>query len=216
MSKISTVLVFSIFLAGTTSSIAYCSEPPSPKELERMFLECESVLLVEFKRYEAPKNLSLSNPPIARYKPVEYLKGPPICTSLPIRYDFDVDPNQESNWKLKKSMMPQKGSKWILFIKSAVPCDGAFLTYEGAKGRLKYTEDNFEAVLKVLEKRKGSSATGEPNPRTTNRLLQLMYEKRIYDDREKLKDFLEGRSDSYSGVDARSPYIRKIHPMKAK
>ncbi|MBX9693142.1 MAG: tetratricopeptide repeat protein, partial [Cyanobacteria bacterium] len=126
--------------------------------LENAF-QSEAILVCEYKGYEHEGVVTYFKPPQANYRIVEYLKGPPLNKSLPVRFEFHekVGQPKPANWKFNDSMMPAKGSKWIIFIPNAVPIDGMFETYHGSYGRLEYTEDNLDKILKIIEAHKGQT-----------------------------------------------------------
>lgn len=47
--------------------------------------------------------------------------------------------------------MPEKGSRWLIFIDHSVPHNGQFETYEGIYGRQPENEDNLNKVYSLLE-----------------------------------------------------------------
>ncbi len=119
----------------------------------------EAILVCEYKGYEHEGMITYFKPPRANYHIEEFLKGPPLNKSLPVRYEFHEKVNQPkpADWKFSESLMPAKGSKWIIFIPNAVPIDGMFETYHGSFGRLEYNEDNLDKVLKIIEQHKGQT-----------------------------------------------------------
>jgi len=110
----------------------------------------------EYVGYSANGPISLSNPPIARFRYGQYgttLKGPPLGHELPVRFEFDRPLSQETqaNWKFTPSMMPPLNSRWIIFIPNLVPVPGkGFSTYKGNYGRMPATAESLKAVQDEL------------------------------------------------------------------
>lgn len=120
--------------------------------------QSESIVVAEYVGMDKTDNVTYFKPPRANYRIKEYLKGPPLNPFLPIRYEFhDVTGGTKpEGWKFDEaSMMPKKGSKWIIFIPNAVPIDGSFETYHGNFGRQEYTDENLDKILKIIEEHKG-------------------------------------------------------------
>ncbi len=128
--------------------------------LTNAFLKSESIVVAEFKGYEADAHVGFFDPPTALYKIETYLKGPPLNKSLPLRYEFhrnlsaDVKPQ---NWKWSPELMPVKGSKWIIFIQNAVPVAGRFETFHGAFGRQELNEANLDSVHRIIQEHQGQT-----------------------------------------------------------
>jgi tetratricopeptide (TPR) repeat protein len=114
----------------------------------------ECILLAEYLDYQHSPDIQFFHPPIANYHINKILKGPPLNKDLPIRYEF-YDRQSSSGpppgWKFGKDKMPEKGSVWIIFIRNALPRDGAFDTYEGSYGRQPATEENLNQIYALLE-----------------------------------------------------------------
>jgi tetratricopeptide (TPR) repeat protein len=114
----------------------------------------ECILIAEYLDYEHSPDIQFFHPPIAKYHISKILKGPPLNKDLPVRYEF-YDRQSSSGpppgWKFGKDKMPEKGSEWIIFIRMAVPRDGAFDTYEGSYGRHPATEENLNQIYALLE-----------------------------------------------------------------
>ena len=128
--------------------------------MEAAYLRSECIVIAEYKGYEKDDMVTFYNPPKAIYRIEESLKGHDMNKTLPIRYEFHDKTNKPKpeGWKFdEKEMMPEKGSKWIIFIPNAIPVDGQFETYHGSYGRLEYNEDNYDKVLRILEQHKGQT-----------------------------------------------------------
>jgi len=130
--------------------------------LEWAFNKSEGIILAEYKGYEADGIVSYFDPPKAIYTRTDYLKAHiPSNRIVPIRYEFH-DLTKKSvkpkGWKFDPDkMMPKPGSKWILFIKSAVPIDGMLETYHGCYGRMEYNEENYDKIMQIIQQHRGQA-----------------------------------------------------------
>ncbi len=113
----------------------------------------ECIVIAEYIDYQRNPDIQFFHPPIANYHITKILKGPPLNKELPIRYEFYDRTNNVAppGWKFGKDKMPEKGSEWIIFIRNAIPRDGAFDTYEGSYGRQPANEDNLNQIYALLE-----------------------------------------------------------------
>jgi hypothetical protein len=131
---------------GSLASFAKAFETAVPRS--------ECVLLATYEGYTHSPDISYFHPPIARYRIQKYLKGPPLNKDLPLRYEFhdrSEGTAAPKGWKFEESIMPKKGSEWLIFIKNGLPRDGAFDTYMGNYGRQEANEDNLNHVYSLLE-----------------------------------------------------------------
>ena len=121
----------------------------------------EAIVIAIYTGYEKEKgnDITFFRPPKAIYHIEKRLKGPPLGSTLPIRYEFHdkTGASRPDNWKFDESMMPKKGSKWIIFIPNCVPIDGMMDTYHGSFGRLEATDDNLDKILRVIELHRGQT-----------------------------------------------------------
>ncbi len=113
----------------------------------------ECIVLAEYLDYRRSPDIQFFHPPVAEYRITKILKGPPLNKDLPLRYEFYDRSNNAvpPGWKFGPDKMPAKGSTWILFIRIALPRDGAFDTYEGSYGRQPATEENLNQIYGLLE-----------------------------------------------------------------
>lgn len=117
-------------------------------------IRSEAIVVAEYEGYEKSGEIRYNSPPKANFHMVELLKGPPFNKALPVRYSFHVPAASEAppGWKFdEKTMMPAKGSKWILFIEFAYPERGQYNTYYGSYGRQEATEANLDKLDRLLE-----------------------------------------------------------------
>jgi tetratricopeptide (TPR) repeat protein len=123
------------------------------KSYENAALRSESITVCEYEGYQKKGDIEFFNPPIAKYKIQKILKGPPLNRDLPIRYEFHDRSAKKvpDGWKFGDDKMPEKGSKWLIFIQVALPRDGAFDTYTGDYGRQPYTDENMNRIYALLE-----------------------------------------------------------------
>jgi len=94
-------------------------------------------------------------PIIAYYRIDNIIKSPQKSVRpTEIKVDFSFDDNsiciQPENWHFRESMMPEKGSKWILFLKDKDSLE-VFKTYRGDYGRWEATRDNLQKVREGLK-----------------------------------------------------------------
>jgi len=125
------------------------------------FAQSESIVVAEYQGFdERDHKITYFTPPKAHYRIVEYLKGAPFNKDLPVKYEFHdkiVGEEKPKEWKFETNEMPKKGSKWILFIPSAVPIAGMLDTYHGRWGRQEYTEENYDKILKIIQEHRGAT-----------------------------------------------------------
>jgi len=124
------------------------------------FMKCEGIFVAEYKGFSSEGVVSYYKPPKAMYHIEEYLKGPPLSRTLPIRYEFHdkiVGEDKPKDWKFSDDKMPKKGSKWLIFIPNCVPVEGQFETFHGSYGRQEYNEANIDEIHRIIEEHKGSA-----------------------------------------------------------
>ncbi len=129
---------------------------------ETAFAQCENIVIAEFTGMEMDKAHppTYFTPPKAKYHIEEYLKGAPFNRAIAIKYEFHdeiITEEKPADWKFDESLLPKKGSKWILFIPNAVPIDGMLHTYHGRYGRQEFTEDNYDKILKIIQEHRGQT-----------------------------------------------------------
>jgi tetratricopeptide (TPR) repeat protein len=118
----------------------------------------ESICLAEYKGYDESNDIGWNLPPKAHYHITEVLKGPPYPMLLPVKFEFHdlIDPTMPKGWKFSEKLMPEKDSKWILFIEFAVPRRATsgqwFELYQGSYGRQPATEENLKQLNSLLDK----------------------------------------------------------------
>lgn len=146
--------------AKVTEKMANPQQSNVALNLKAAYLRSECIVIAEYKGFEKDGMISFYRPPQANFRIEEILKGHGMNKALPIRYEFHDKTNKPKpkDWKFdEKTTMPEKGSKWIIFIPNAIPVDGMFETYHGSFGRLAFTEDNYDKVLRILEQHKGQT-----------------------------------------------------------
>lgn len=124
------------------------------------FMKCEGVFVAEYKGYEHEGPVSYYKPPRAKYQIVEYLKGPPLSRTLPIKYEFHdkiVGEEKPKDWAFSEDKMPKKGSKWLIFIPNCVPIDGEFETFHGSYGRQEWNEQNIDEIHRIIQEHQGQA-----------------------------------------------------------
>jgi tetratricopeptide (TPR) repeat protein len=118
-------------------------------------IRSESILIAEYRGYDKNGDIRFNSPPMSHWHIEKILKGPPMNKDLPLRYDFHPTGVKDPppGWKFDESMMPQKGSKWIIFIEFTVT-EGVnhwYLPYYGSYGRQPATEENLNTLDSLLE-----------------------------------------------------------------
>lgn len=127
---------------------------------KNMFQRSEKILIARYDRYEDDGSISYFAPPKAIFKVEEILKGSKLNPTIYIRFEFHNKLHgvrKPKGWKFDPSMMPKKGSKWLIFIPNAIPVDGMYETYKGKFGIQPFNEDNYDKIMRILEKHKGQT-----------------------------------------------------------
>lgn len=162
------------------------------KQIEELYINSDGIYISEFKRFDKKKTIGPTSQLTAIYRYTQILKGPPFGTTMRIRFD------REQNSKKSNSIqtqLPKKNSKWIIFIRK-LPSTIPWVTTQGSKGRVKYTEENLDALLKIIDKHKLKSK----RPIDLELLKVEPSQKHI----PTIGEFLDGRSNVYYGYDARA------------
>ncbi len=123
------------------------------------FMKSETIVIAEYKGFEAEKHVGFFDPPTAMYKIETILKGSPLNRTLPVRYEFhrDVKEAKPDNWTWSPSLMPAPGSKWIIFIPNAVPVVGRYITFHGSYGRQELNEKNLDEIHSIINSHQGQA-----------------------------------------------------------
>lgn len=128
---------------------------------ETAFSQSENIVVAEFVGYDKTKPITYYTPPKAHYRITEYLKGAPFNKALPIKYEFHdkiVGEEKPKDWKFDEvALMPKKGSKWIMFIPTAVPLDGMLETFHGKYGRQEFNEANYDEIQRIIQEHRGAT-----------------------------------------------------------
>ncbi len=149
------------YLISVGASFGFISPASAEQTADPYY--CESILVGEYigcnkDAKDWKDSVTFTTPPTAYFRIVEVLKGLPISTEtvktpfdprIQIIYDFgDGEATQPKDWKFDESMLPELGSKWILFIPNAVRTGNlrAFETFDGSLGRIEFNRDNIEKV----------------------------------------------------------------------
>lgn len=120
----------------------------------------ENIVIAEYLGYEKGEAITFYRPPKAYYRIEKRLKGAPLNPRIAVRYEFTDKSDTQGkpkDWKFDESLMPKKGSKWILFIPNAVPFEGMLETYQGSFGRQEMNDDNYDKIMKIIEQHKGQT-----------------------------------------------------------
>jgi len=124
--------------------------------LETACTRTELIVLCTYEGIQKGTEINYNNPPITIWNRGQILKGPPTNPKIPIWFEFhDYIKNGPvpKDWKFdEKAMMPEKGSKWIIFIENFYAKNGAYTTYQGSYGRQPATEANLNQLYSILDK----------------------------------------------------------------
>lgn len=123
------------------------------------FMKSEGVFVAEYKDYEHDGPITFFKPPQANFKIVEYLKGPPLSRTLPIKYEFHdkLGEDRPKDWKFSEDLMPKKGVKYLIFIPNCVPIAGMFETFHGNFGIQEYNDKTIDEIHKIIEEHQGAT-----------------------------------------------------------
>lgn len=115
-------------------------------------IRSEFICIAEYKGYDKTDDIRFNSPPATHWHVDKILKGPPLGSSLPLRYDFHTPELKEppAGWKFDDSKLPKIGSKWIIFIEFGVAERGLYNTYLGSYGRQPATEENLNTLDRLL------------------------------------------------------------------
>ncbi len=124
------------------------------KSFENAFSYSEFIAICTYESYEKADDISFFNPPRAHFRIDKILKGPNLNRAMPVRFEFHDKTATEKpqGWEFSDSMMPKKGSKWILFTDAAIPTETAqnsFETFRGNYGRMEATKENLDEIYRV-------------------------------------------------------------------
>ena len=150
--KFSSVLLFLLICFGVSISSASAEDR----------FKCESIMIARFAGYERkgepafahPRVRStFAHPPIAFFQPIAFLKGGPTgmhSLSMTYRFGDGSDRPEQEEQKIEESMMPTKGSIWIIFISFTAPPHSTRETFHDQN--LPYNRENLDNVLDELER----------------------------------------------------------------
>jgi tetratricopeptide (TPR) repeat protein len=112
----------------------------------------EFICIAEYKGYDKSSDIRYNSPPATHWHIDKILKGPPLGSALPLRFDFHTPDEKDppAGWKFDESKLPEKGSKWIIFIEWAASERGLYNTYWGSYGRQPATDQNLNALDNLL------------------------------------------------------------------
>ena len=146
--------------SNTTGTV---TKPPdrSPESYGPSFenaIKSECVVLAVYDGCDNSPDIAWNHPACAHYRIYDIPKGPPLNKSLPVKYEFHDRVNIQIpvGWRFSPDKMPNKGSKWILFIENAVPKQSygkmMFDLFQGSYGAQAATEENMNHLNALLDK----------------------------------------------------------------
>lgn len=138
MKKLLLAFLFSCFAIPTAEA-----EPMPEATLEDY---CNTAAIVEaeyvsYKPYRADEEISYFGTPLATYKVTKLVHGKTTPATLEVRYDFQNGSAclAPSDWKFSESLMPKRGSKWLLLLQEF---NGGYATFRGDEGRKAIGEES--------------------------------------------------------------------------
>lgn len=145
--KKSLIIMSLLFFAGFSPIFA---KPMFAPEKDHA-LSSQLIAIVEYGGYKFDGQVDYFSGPIGQYKIIRLLKGANISEILDVRYDF-TDGSAciaEAGWKFTEDLMPEKGSRWILFLDKDVQMK-YWITYRGSFGRWEANSENIQEVENAL------------------------------------------------------------------
>jgi hypothetical protein len=147
--KKSLIIMSLLFFVGSSFVLA---SPMFAPEKDRAF-SSQLIAIVEYAGYKLDGQVGYFNGPIGEYKIIRLLKGAHVSGILDVRYDF-TDGSAciaETGWKFTEDLMPEKGSKWILFLDKDNQME-YWTTYRGSFGRWDANPENIQEVENALNR----------------------------------------------------------------
>lgn len=110
------------------------------------------IAIVEYTGYKLEGKVDYFSGPIGEYKIIRLLKGANLPEVLDVRYDFSDGSAciAEAGWKFTEDLMPEKGSRWILFLDQDTQMK-YWTTYRGSFGRWDASPENIQEVEDALK-----------------------------------------------------------------
>jgi hypothetical protein len=110
------------------------------------------IAIVEYTGYKLEGKVDYFSGPIGKYKIIRLLKGANVPEVLDVRYDFSDGSAciAEAGWRFTEDLMPEKGSRWILFLDKDSQMKYR-TTYRGSFGRWDASPENIQEVENVLK-----------------------------------------------------------------
>jgi hypothetical protein len=121
-----------------------------------MALRADSIVVADYASYKDPQGKTNEDiymeGVLARFKVLDVLKGEALSGDIDINYAFSDGSwcLPDSTFKFDNNLMPQSGSKWILFLKRSY-VDRGWGTRRGDAGRYPYNPENLLKVQQVIK-----------------------------------------------------------------
>ena len=113
------------------------------------------IAIAEYSQYSiGGRKITYFDGPRATYKVIEILKGETLPETIEIQYKFTDGSAclRPKDWLFNDKIMPQKGSRWILFLLSEDHKEeNAWITYRGDYGRWTLTDENLNKIKNRLK-----------------------------------------------------------------
>jgi hypothetical protein len=142
----------------TTFSLAsvLLAKPMSSPDPVDMALKADSIVVADFVDYKDPKGKTNEDiymrGVLAKFKVLEVLKGETLSGDIEVSYSFNNFSwcLPDSTFRFDTNLMPQSGSKWILFLKRS-DTDYGWGTCRGDAGRYEYNPENLLKVQQFIK-----------------------------------------------------------------
>ncbi len=167
--KITQILICTVTAAVFSCMLAFAKDSFIVKNSERDLLNAagmaQLIVVAEYVGYsfyppgiEKKHNASTNIQVKTSYNTIRVLKGPiqPPLIFLRSQYNFHDPKKNKGNWIVFEGLEPDKGSKWILFLKDSNPI---FLKREGYSSLIanytygiECTQENLKKTIEILKK----------------------------------------------------------------
>jgi hypothetical protein len=138
---------------------AASGEPMMAPTLEAGVAQADVVALAEYVEWSSDKAVEYFEPPRAKYKVIQVLKGTLKAETVSVPYEFHdgsaCEPDVSFKWDPR--IMPAKGSRYFLLLNANPALPGGFMTYRGDFGRLVESPENQKKLTPFLNAKSESS-----------------------------------------------------------
>ncbi len=131
----------------------YAAAVKVPPEVKTQVYKSYCIVVAQYLGYVmVGDKVTYHQPPIARYKLLNILKGFDADKELKVIYLLDDSTTHIAppEWVFKPEMMPGTGSRWILFLTRKDPFGHLYTTYHGPRGRWPASANAIDEVHRAL------------------------------------------------------------------